>query len=74
VLLAVLVVSGVLWAVLNAVGDGVGAAGAQGVAMVAIVCSVLNFVVLVVLLAVDHLDWTGRALDGEHEDDPVDAD
>lgn len=75
-LLAVLVVSSVLWTVLNAVGDHIGAAGARGVTLVTLVCSVLNFVVLVVLLAVDHLQWTGRVLDGEqeHEDETVDAD
>ena len=73
-LLAVLVVSSVLWTVLNAVGDHIGAAGARGVTLVTLVCSVLNFVVLVVLLAVDHLEWTSRALDDEHEDETVDAD
>jgi len=75
-LLAVLVVSGLLWAVLDAVGDRIGAAGARGVTLVSLICSVLNFVLLVVLLAVDHLEWTSRVLDGEQEDEDetLDAD
>ncbi len=60
-LLVVLIVSGCLWGLLQAVGDQGAAQAVVGVALVALVCWMLDFVVLVVLLAFAFLSSTEEA-------------
>ena len=71
ILTVLLILSGALWAVLNALGDRAGGQGAKGVFLVAAVCWLLNFVTLVVLLALAQLDsreqFSGETAENETE-------
>jgi hypothetical protein len=72
ILLVVIVVAGVLWLAMAALGDQAGSQATKGVLLVAVVCLVLDLITLVVILAFAEITRPDRsAIDSDPPERPA---